>query len=164
MSNILSQILASTYTSSRLTKRLRLLREYLNQSFFSKKYDFSSQSYVDKEDLEWIKNLDEQFLKQFKAESLDQTLDSLLEEAKKLPVLVIYIPVDFPDEEINRISQNVRQNLNKTILIDFKLDPTLLAGCAFVWNGVYKDYSLRKKIDANRESILAQLKGFMKSY
>ena len=67
-----------------------------------------------------------------------------------------------PDEEtITFFSEWVKKNVSPTILIDLQFDKTIVGGAQIIANGVFKDYSVRKKLanrfQIQREDIVALL-------
>jgi len=57
----------------------------------------------------------------------------------------------------------LRENLDQPRLVfDFKVDPSLIGGCAFVYKGVYKDYSLRARISDNKDKIIGEFRKYFK--
>ena len=79
-----------------------------------------------------------------------------------LQIRIIFIPFELPEEGMAALGQRMRRLFGKNFLAEIKLDPNLLAGAALVWDGVYKDYSLREKIEDNRERIIKTLREGMK--
>jgi hypothetical protein len=39
------------------------------------------------------------------------------------------------------------------MLLDVRLDPERVGGCAIAWNGIYRDYSLRRYMVEKRADI-----------
>ena len=42
------------------------------------------------------------------------------------------------------------------------VDPRLIAGAALVWKGVYRDYSLRAKLEQKRQELLEEFRKFLR--
>ena len=74
---------------------------------------------------------------------------------------MVYTPVIIPDETIPELGQKIRATFG-TVLFELRFDPDLIGGCALVWKGVYKDYSLRAKIAEKHKEILEGFKSFLK--
>ena len=64
---------------------------------------------------------------------------------KKLPV-VITLAVALPKEEVRRLSQWLRQNIDPQVTLDLRRDTKIIGGCQIIWQGVEGDFSLRKKL------------------
>lgn len=155
---IYSQILSQTYTLLELQRRLRILRTDCLNRLFSGSAPLET-SYRDQQ---WVKSLGEGFLTQFKQDNVYKIFDLLQAKADKNPILVIYIPFEMPPQEADRLGVFLRQNYGNISLFDVKFDPYLIAGASLVWRGVYKDYSLRRRIEDRKEEILVSFKGIIK--
>lgn len=162
---LLETILENTFTKSDLDRRLRLLKEYLVKSLFREvkagkvtpellniKSDVAS-------DLEWLENLS---FGHFNRENLHEKLNEIAKMAKDLPTIVINLPIEFTEKEIFDIGSKVRTTFKDNFLIDIKLNPSLIAGCSLVWEGVIKDFSLRAKIEEQKQAILESFKRSLK--
>ena len=67
-----------------------------------------------------------------------------------------------PHEEIEALGLRLRKKFNKPdFLIDVKHDPALIGGASIVWQGVYYDFSIQKRIQDNRAQILERIKEFV---
>lgn len=158
--DILNFILSSTFTTHKLQRRMNLLKNYINAKVYnSAPLDFKKMS-IDAEDIEWIQSFDEKLLGQITTFNFGTVFQNLDAEIKKITPLILYIPVELPSYEIIRLGNYLRQSYGPKFLVDIKIDPTLIAGCALVWNGKYYDYSLRQKISQNKDIIVSKLKEF----
>ncbi|MBI3486106.1 hypothetical protein HY025_04155 [Candidatus Daviesbacteria bacterium] len=155
---ILNTILKDTYTQTQLNRRLRLLKESLNNQFFGVKNNL----FIELEDQNWLDSLDKTIFSQFSQENFNAQFQKLEELGKQIPVLSLYLSFDPPLEEIAKLSNYFRTNFSPNFLFEIKLDPNLVAGSALVWKGVYKDYSLRKYIDDQKERLISEFKQFIK--
>ena len=63
--------------------------------------------------------------------------------------LVIFVACELPEKEISRI----KEKLGKDVKVRFKVDPSLIGGAALVWNGQYKDYSLKARLEEHKKEI-----------
>ncbi len=72
-----------------------------------------------------------------------QALELKINEIEVLEVSLAYIP---SANSISLISNWITKNLG-SFLIDFKYDPTLIAGGVIIYKGKYLDLSLRKKFE-----------------
>lgn len=162
---LLETILENTFTKSDLERRLRLLKEYLVKSLFREvkagkvtpellniKSDRAS-------DLEWLENLS---FGHFNRQNLHEKLNEIAKMAQDLPTIVINLSVEPTEREISDIGSKVRATFKDNFLINIKIDPSLIAGCSLVWEGVIKDYSLRAKIEEQKQAILQSFKRALK--
>ncbi len=155
--DLIIKILANTYTKTDLTRRSRLLREFLEKTFFTPdeeemtKYLISRQATT--EDIDAFLTWGKDFFAAFTHENTYKILESLKNQAKSAPVVILYIPYDAVGAEVVKLGRWMRRHVHKDVLLDLHTDPTLLGGCAFVWHGVYRDYSLRYYMLKRREEI-----------
>ena len=80
----------------------------------------------------------------------------------KLPIVTIYLTFEPDEATLSQIGQRAKKTFNKLLIFDIKYDPRLIAGAALVCKGVYRDYSLRSKIEEKRLIILNNFKKFLK--
>lgn len=160
--NTFEAVIQNTYSLQSLHKRVNFLKNFFNHKLFSDNKSAKAESLFSGEDLEWLKSLGPEFEQSFNSKNFDEILEDISQQAKNLTVLVIYFAIDLPVEKIDEIGALIRQDFNKNIIIDVKIDPTLLAGCALVYKGVYKDYSVRQQIEQNRANILTEFKTFLR--
>lgn len=156
MNDLLQAILTNTYTLQALHKKLEFLRQYYSAQFFNQ-----AGLTFDEKDLLWLKSLGEQ-AEQFNANNLNITLETLDKKVEALDQLTMYFAVDLPQERLDEVVKKVRQNIKPDILVDVKIDPSLLGGCTLVWKGIYKDYSIKKKIEDNKTEVMEQFKNLLK--
>lgn len=138
------------------------MREFLEYYFFENKAkDLASaqkiyfeQKNLSNEDKNAILALSLETLSFFNVQNLYDLFSQIKNEAEELPTLVIYLPFKTDEAAKNKIGLWVRGNLNKkNLLVDFKYEPSLSAGPAFSYGGIYKDFSLREKLIKNKEEI-----------
>lgn len=142
--NQLSFLLKDTYSTQQLRSRLRALKNYFDEKFFGQNQT------LNKEDQDWIKNLNSDFLNQFTKINTAEKLEDLQKEINNLAPLIVYIAYEIPKEHVEKIGVWLRENVNPKLIFEIKLDPNLIGGIALSKGGVYKDYSLRARIEANK--------------
>ncbi len=157
---ILDKILNGTYTLTDAIRRIKAVRQFiLNQVFASAIGQFTAANEVD---TAWLSSLGADFYAQFTPQNVYTLMDNAERELNKIPVLNIYLPFEIPQGEIVRVGGKLRTDYGKNFLVDFKIDPNLIAGCALVWNSVYKDYSVRQRIEDNRPAIINIIRGYLR--
>lgn len=154
---VLQKILENTFTLGILHHRLRFLREAILYKVFARR-DYLTQDAVD---LNWLNSLGEPFFKQFNKDNVDKLFEGLELYIQNLKPLIIYFASPPSDVIIIQTGLWLRKNCPSHQIFDAKIDPNLVAGTALSLNGVYKDYSLRVKIAAEKEKILASFKKFL---
>jgi hypothetical protein len=126
-----AQILAQCYTK---TQALRLLEEWEDMVrgnlFGGKDNKLPVESLTQK-------NYKEEF-------------DKARKEISLIEPLYIYVPRELTDNDLKKIVAK----LPKGFLVEIKFQGDLVGGCALSYKGVYKDYSLKKKIQDFRGEIL----------
>ncbi len=157
---ILDQVLKDSLTLTEANKKLRVLKTFISDRIFNsnlKDEDVEAES-------EWLNSLDKQLLDRFTEKNLNKTFEKALEKLQQKGVLVIYFAFEPSRDLLLDVANWLRKNISPTLLFDSKYDPTLIAGCAFVWKGVYHDYSIRGKIADNRKVLLEMFKRSVKEY
>ncbi len=153
MNNLWQKIITNTYTVKTLKNRVRFLRSYLNRAKFDQ--NPNKEQNLSPEELIWIESLAEEHLLDVDTKSVSPMMDELDEMVEKTEALTVYFPFDPPSEEIDTLGSWMRSNFGKSELImDIKYDPALIGGCALVWKGLYRDFSVRKKIQDEKQQIL----------
>ncbi len=68
-------------------------------------------------------------------------------EIEHLTVINMSVAFEPNEKTINMISLWFLNNINKAVLLDIVYDSKLIGGTIITYNGKYKDYSLRKKLE-----------------
>jgi F0F1-type ATP synthase delta subunit len=159
---LLDTILASTYVKADVLRRIRIVREYLEQRFFTpgEKKDLSeflAGQNVTASEKEIVTGWGAEFFKSFTKENTYDYLEHMNARVKDLPTVNMYVPIGLDSGQTAKIGQWVRGNIDKEALVEFHVDFSAFGGCTFAWNGVYYDYSLHhyvhKKVDAIRKVL-----------
>lgn len=159
--NILAKLLENTYTLSGLKKKIKALKSALQEEYFGK--GDTDTLNIQQEEKEWLKGLPHDFLIQFKKEDFNEIFKLLESRVDSLSPLTMYLAFEPKKEQLDEIGEYIRKNFSKDILADIKIDPSLIGGCALIWKGVYKDYSLKSRIQSKKEEILSSFGKFLKS-
>lgn len=156
MNDLLNIILNDTFTQTGLKHNLLILRAFLSQKIFG------SQSQFAPNDLNWLNTLPENFYQQFNSQNAYQLLEELTKQTQKITPLVVYLAFETDKGTVAQICSFARQTFQKPdLILDIKVNPLLIAGCSLSWKGVYKDYSLKSKIDERKDEILQSFKKFL---
>ena len=150
-------IITKTFTKPDYIKRVTILREYLETKFF-KDPSISFEKYLESinitpQDKEAFAALDEHFFNLFTRDNLYLIINGLSESMKSLPVLTLYLAVNMDDIQVNELGIWFRKNLNPELIMDIHCNPTLVTGCAYVWNNKYKDLSLHYILSQKEDLI-----------
>lgn len=158
MNPILNIILKNTYTVFQFKRRLKLLQSYYQQKFFQA----ATVEILPAQDTEWFNSLPKSFADSFNKNNLSENLTNLINKINTMPVVTLYLPFEANEETLDQIGIKVRSFFGPTLLLDIKYNPVLIAGCALSWKGIYKDYSLRSRIDEKKPVILESFKKFLR--
>lgn len=160
MDDTLAIILKDTYSLSQLKHRMRILKANLLKTFFGGENNQASN--LTAQDLSWLQSLPENFYKKFTKDNVYQILTDLDKTASSLPTLTMYLTFEPDETALSQIGSTARKTFSLPLLLDIKLDPNLIAGVALVWKGVYRDYSLRAKIEGRKAEIIDGFKKFLR--
>lgn len=155
---LLNQFLSQTYTTFQIRSRLFFLRSYINSNVFGSNQGVAA----NKQDQQWFDSLPENFKQTLSSKASNQLLIELTKQTEQLKPVVLVLPFDLPEEEIFKLGGWLRQIFNLLLVYEVKYDPSLIGGCALIWNGVYHDYSIKHKIQMQQEQLLSSFKGFLK--
>jgi F0F1-type ATP synthase delta subunit len=160
--NLLETILGNTYTKTDLQHRVTLLREFLEYQFF-KPHDKVNLVYLLNEFINTKGELrdefnalmawDFSFYSQFNKENVYNVLEQIEKESEKLPVVTIYLPFVLPIFETPKLGNWLRKNIASNVIAEIKTDATLIGGCSVVWNGEYRDFSLRSRMGKHKGTV-----------
>lgn len=159
---LLHVLLTTTFVKSDISRRLGIIREYVNQRFFTsgEKKDvnkFLALGNLSVEDQRVLTDWDDDFFQTFTKENASGLFDTLDREVQNLPVINLYVPMELGSQDVVKIGTWMRKNLDPSVLIELHFDPSTFGGCALAWEGMYHDYSLhhtlRTKIDPIRKIL-----------
>lgn len=157
---LLNTILKETYTLNQLKHRLSMLKLKFLQYFFGTE---KKQSLLSESDLMWLKSLPPDFSKSINQDNVYTVFEDLEKKINSMSVLTMYLTFE-PDElSLTQIGEMTRKTFsNLTLILDIKYDPRLLAGAALSFKGMYRDYSLRSRIEERKLAILQSFKKLLR--
>lgn len=159
MDNILSTVIKTTYSLTQFKHRLSVLKSYFLQNFFNTEGQIASLP----DDSAWLKSLPDQLIKSFNKDNIYKIFEDLEKQISTIKALTIYLTFEPDNESLKQIGERARKTFgNPTLLLDVKYDPKLIAGAALSWNGLYRDYSLREKIEERKLAVLESFKSFLR--
>lgn len=157
MDDIFNKLIAQTYTIVDLHRRLALVKRILETKFFA---GDAKAPEVEDRDRAWLDSVLP--ISSISKENITEVFHELEERIHTLSPLVIFVPVMLSEEEVADIGTIVRRDYGAHFVIEIRLDPLLIGGAALAWNGIYKDYSLRKKIDERKEEIIGNFQKYIR--
>lgn len=158
MNQILDIILKDTFTLTQLKSRVRTVKTNLLKNFFGGEHNLQPAV----QELNWLSTLPPIFNAQFNKDNVYKIFEDIERKVQQLPTLTIYITFEPSIDAIYQIGTFARKTFGPSFLLDIKLDPNLIAGAALVWKGMYRDYSLRAKLEQKKGEILENFKKYMR--
>lgn len=76
----------------------------------------------------------------------EKILNALIDQVKRMKIIKLTLAIDPNDELVGKISAWVNENMEKNTLLDISRDESILGGAILSIDGVYKDFSLKKKL------------------
>lgn len=169
LNNKLNEIVDNTYTKNDFYKRILLLKEFFEYFFFSEHEQFPLKNMLKKfliehkkqeEQINSMYSLSDSFYEEFTKNNFGAILNDLQKYILELPLITMYVPIVLPLKEVEKLGKWMRSNVAKDIFIDLKIDRESVGGCAFVWKGVYHDFSLKYFLNNKQEDIVTILRNY----
>lgn len=101
-------------------------------------------------------------LNTYTAENLYERVHELKQAAEANSKIVLYVPVRLSTAHIERIGVWCRTNVQPNIILDLKVDPSTVGGCAFAFNNLLHDVSLSYFVKKQRPEMLKILHAYDK--
>lgn len=74
-------------------------------------------------------------------------IETLTKAIRELPIMTLYLAFSPNEQYVKQLSALACRYGNQRVLLDIIVDKKLIGGAMIAWKGVYKDYSLRKRVD-----------------
>lgn len=159
---LLNEILKKTFRYYDLVRRVRILKSILTKKHFGateiEQKGLEKEELIRAHDQTWLESLDPKILEKINKENLYQIFTDMEKTILELKYLIIYLTFEINEQEIEKLGNYLRQSYGQNFLYETSFDPDLIGGCALSWNGNYKDYSLRSKINDNKQTVLESLR------
>jgi F0F1-type ATP synthase delta subunit len=155
--SILNILLPVTYTKISFLRRIRLIRQYLESVFFSANNqtlaEYLQEQHEDITDITTLSQLPKEFTNQFSKDTFYHLLQEASTEANNVPAVTMYTSFQPTEEYISGFCEWFRQHVQEHALIDQRIDAEVTGGCALVWKGFYKDFSMKFFMQQHKEQI-----------
>ena len=79
--------------------------------------------------------------------AIEKFLNSIKNQAAQLNVLKLQLAFDPSDETITNIFNWISENYGGGIVLDIQKNESIIGGAIISFNGKYKDYSLKRRLD-----------------
>lgn len=165
---ILNEILKDTFTLDSLKKRVQVLKLILEKQIYRPHppaggADDEPKSELEVREEKWLSGFNKDLLTGMTSDMfgpLNERIDTFIANINALTIYFVFIP---DEGQIRQVGEWLRKNLDQPRLVfDFRVDPSLIGGCAFVYKGIYKDYSLRARISDNKEKLIEEFRKYFK--
>ncbi|HUD19764.1 MAG TPA: hypothetical protein VMR81_04950 [Patescibacteria group bacterium] len=151
-------ILKTSFVKADVHRRIRVLRQFLEQKYYGRGEKLNLKEFLDKEkvsdtDKTVLAGWGPEILEGITKENAYDLTDAMTDEIKELPLITLYIPFEPDEASIQRIGTWFRENVDKRTLVDINVEASVFGGCAFAQDGVYHDYSLRGLLSRHYQEI-----------
>lgn len=145
-------VFKNTYSVGDLYHRADLLQRFLEHYFFEthdsheSRIDLLKMYYrdVDPETASHVAAIaawGSEFADLFSAENVYEKMRAFKASARSYEKLTLYIPVHFGPAQMERIGSWCRAKVAPEVMLDLRIDPTAVGGCAFVYRNTFHDFS-----------------------
>jgi F0F1-type ATP synthase delta subunit len=81
-------------------------------------------------------------------ERRSRLINDQIKKLKELESITITAPFNLDSKLLDILWEKVVSTFGTSVVLDIRIDGTILGGCIFLYKGKYYDYSLRKILDA----------------
>ena len=92
-----------------------------------------------------------EWLGQITVENFTTYVDRMRNWVNTVPVFTIYVPVELPASELKDIAKLITESKGDDWLLEAKIDPNVMGGCAYILDDHYYDYSLHGRLTRHPE-------------
>lgn len=151
---LLDQLRGDCLVKSECLRRLRILKTVTQLKLFSSKNEAGDlYKHFNQEEIDYLNSLPKELLKKTDQSTLN-SIKEAEEELTTYSTLTVYLPIELSPSCLQDLSGFLRKKFKTHFLLEIKFDPSLIAGAALAWNGVYKDYSLKEKLQNSHKQIM----------
>lgn len=166
-SALLQKMLENTYTQADMYRRLSILRQCVEYAVFTEtnmSYEEECTLFLSKienhDDAVAVQAWGDDVFRAFTKKNISKIMKDLQEAVDALPLLKLYVPVEFPDEEVAKTAQLCRSKFKEGMLLDMHVDPQVAGGCAFVWDDTHHDFSFHSRMKSVPGAITDELQKY----
>lgn len=164
---LLERIKQNTFSQEDMYRRLGVLRECIEYAVYTNTDKTQEEECIEflskienQDDADVIKAWGGELFNAFNQQNTSHLLHDLQEKAHAMPLLIVYVPVAFPETEIQKMAVWAREKMDSDMLLEMHIEPTVVGGCAFVWNDTYHDFSFHGR----RQEVLDAIAEEMEKY
>ncbi|OGG53760.1 hypothetical protein A2851_02650 [Candidatus Kaiserbacteria bacterium RIFCSPHIGHO2_01_FULL_53_29] len=160
---VLTRMLENTYTKADFYRRTDLMQEFLEHVLFNGEKHSDSRALRFRD---WEKGRDDEatfgavvawgdtVLDSFTPENLHVRIKEQKQELETLPEIVLYVPVALSPLHVASLGAWCRMHVRKNTLLRLMVEPAVAGGCAFAFDNVYHDFSLRYFMQKNHPALI----------
>ena len=161
-----TNIINNTFTVADLSRRADLLQSFFEHSFFVaekpaadrveafRAYCKGAASGIEPHDVEAITAWGAELFDSLDAKNLYERIRALKQAGESLPRLTLYVPVHFGAQQIERLGSWCRANVRPELMLDIKVDPKTVGGCAFALDSAFHDFSFDYFAQKERSALV----------
>lgn len=156
-------IITDSDTAMSASKKIRLIKQYLEGFFFNERYQRNSEiltaeiiemnSLTEEKEQEFVRNIKTSYFPFFDQKSFYDVLSGVKNAVFKCPRLSIYTSTHLDSEAKKKISLWCRKNISPTILLEIKYTLSITAGCGILWQMKYHEVSFESIFQEKRADI-----------
>lgn len=103
--------------------------------------------------------IEEKYLEPEGEDAQKDFLQQLIEELKKLQVIGVTVAFEPSDHFIAKLNNEISAAAGQKVVLDISVDPKIVGGLVIEYQGKYRDYSLKSKVDEFvKQRISAEIK------
>jgi hypothetical protein len=166
-----ASIVKNTFSASDLYRRADILQRFLEHFFFEPATSSDTRAhligtYYHDSDAETVGHASavaawgDEVLDAYSADNLYERIQELKHTVRSFPKLTLYVPVRFSAAQIERIGQWCRTQIQADIMLDLKIDPGAVGGCAFAYNNAFHDVSFSYYSNKERAAIVSLIRSY----
>lgn len=155
----------NTFSTTDLYRRADLLQRFLEHIFFSSEANdgdrvrrfrafYSDANDELRHDIEAIAQWGDEVFNSFTIKNVYERIEALKNIVKDFPSLTLYVPVPLTSVQLEPIGVWCRGHILSGLMLDIKIDPTVVGGCALVYNNTYHDISFSYFVEKERQALV----------
>jgi hypothetical protein len=160
MDTLTSLLKKNAYTTTSAMRQLSLLRQVLQQIVFvegasgtvQERYQKALSTLSD-DDRHQLEGYGTEFLSTCTMDTIAHTVAELRQWVDDCPTLILYVPVEFDNTHLVSIGEWCRHEIHDNLFLEIVIEPSVVGGCAFIYNNQYHDLSLRARLHEHPEII-----------
>lgn len=150
---LVTQMSLNTFTVADMNRRVGLLRECFEVALFHVSELSTAQvctqhlaNHFEQNDVAAITQWLDLAISKFTRVNLASHIKAIQSAVDEMPVLTLYIPVPFPEQEVTVIGTWCRAQCHESVLLDVHVDTNVTGGCSFVWQDTVHNFTFQSRV------------------